>query len=456
VAPQGSSHVARVRLRSAKGKRKREPFLALSFRRRSQHAAPLTATPPVVKLNPNGRPRDSFDLVVIGAGLIGLATADAFLRRNPKARVALFEKEPQLGLHQSGRNSGVVHAGLYYPAGSLKATLCREGRAALLEFADEHSIPYSVSGKLVVALDESEFPRLEELWRRGEANGLTGLRDLSRGDLIKVEPHVAGARALHVPETAVIDFRLVAEALAARVTSNGANLFFGEEVLGVGDVGSRTTVRTGNRSVGASLVIACAGLQADRVAALTGSASDAYRVVPFRGDFYALSPEAAGLVNGLIYPVPDPAFPFLGVHFTRRVDGQVWAGPNAVPALAREGYGRASIDARDARDLLGYPGTWRLARKYARTGIREIWRDTVKHAAVREMRRYLPSLTSDQVTHARPGVRAQVVKADGSLVDDFLIERAGNVVHVVNAPSPAATASLAIGEWIVRQASEAA
>ena len=230
------------------------------------------------------------------------------------------------------------------------------------------------------------------------------------------------------------------------------DLFFGDEVLGVDDLGSHTTVRTRRRSLAASLVIACAGLQADRVAALTGSASGAYRVVPFRGDFYALSAEAAGLVNGLIYPVPDPAFPFLGVHFTKRIDGEVWAGPNAVPAFAREGYGRASIDLRDARDLLGYPGTWRLARKYARTGLREIWRDTVKAAAVREMRRYLPSLRGDQVSYARPGVRAQVVKADGTLVDDFLIERTGNVVHVVNAPSPAATASLAIGDWIVRKA----
>ena len=403
-------------------------------------------------MNPNRRSHDSYDLAVIGAGLIGLATAAAYLKQHSEARVAVFEKETQLARHQSGRNSGVVHAGLYYPAGSLKATLCREGRVALLRFADDHSIPYSVSGKLVVALNESEFPRLEELWRRGHANGLTGLRDLSRRELVEIEPHVAGTRAIHVPETAVIDFRRVAETLAAEVERNGAEVFLGEEVLAVDEQGSRTAIRTPIRSATASLVIACAGIQADRVASLTGNASDNYRVVPFRGDFYALSPAAARRVNGLVYPVPDPAFPFLGVHFTRRIDGEVWAGPNAVPAFAREGYGRASVDLRDARDLLGYAGTWRLARKYARTGLREVWRDTVKLAAVREMKRYLPSLTSDEVSYARPGMRAQVVKADGSLVDDFLIERSGNVLHVVNAPSPAATASLAIGEWIVREA----
>ena len=319
-------------------------------------------------MNPDRRSHDSYDLVVIGAGLIGLATADAYLKQHSGARVAVFEKETQLARHQSGRNSGVVHAGLYYPAGSLKATLCREGRVALLRFADDHSIPYSVSGKLVVALDESEYPRLEELWRRGHANGLTGLRDLSRPELLEIEPHVAGARAIHVPETAVIDFRRVAETLAADVERNGGEVFLGEEVIAVDEQGSRTAVRTPVRRTTASIVIACAGIQADRVSSLTGSASDDYRVVPFRGDFYALSPRAARRVNGLVYPVPDPAFPFLGVHFTRRIDGEVWAGPDAVPAFAREGYGRASVDLRDARDLLGYGGTWRLARKYAHTG----------------------------------------------------------------------------------------
>jgi L-2-hydroxyglutarate oxidase LhgO len=399
--------------------------------------------------------RNAYDLAVIGAGLIGLATARAYLKRHPTARVAVLEKEAELARHQSGRNSGVVHAGLYYPDGSLKATLCREGRAALLQFADEHSIPYAVTGKVVVALDETEFSRLDELARRGRANELVGLRELNRRELVEIEPHVAGARGLHVPETAVIDFRLVAQALAQDVEDRGGDVLFGQEIVGLEVHGSHCALQSRDRTLTSTLVIGCAGLQADRVASLTGGARTDYKVVPFRGDFYALAREARPLVNGLIYPVPDPAFPFLGVHFTRRIDGEVWAGPNAVPAFAREGYGRASVNLRDAGALLGYPGTWRLARRYARTGLREIWRDTVKLAAVREMRRYLPALRGRDVSYARPGVRAQVLKTDGSLVDDFLIERTGAVLHVVNAPSPAATASLAIGDWIVREATGA-
>ena len=392
-----------------------------------------------------------YDLAVIGGGLIGLATARAYLLRRPDARIVVLEKEPELARHQSGRNSGVVHAGLYYPAGSLKATLCREGRAALLRFADEHSIPYEITGKLVVALGADELPRLEELGRRGRANGLEGLRELGAAELREVEPHVAGIRALHVPETAVIDFRLVAKAIADDIEQAGGDVLLGREVTRIEERGPRRVLRTrSGEEVDTALVVACAGLQADRVAALTGTSSRDYRIAPFRGGFYTLAPEARRLVKGMIYPVPDPSFPFLGVHFTRRIDGEVWAGPNAVPALAREGYGRTSVDLRDARDLLGYRGMWRLALRYSRTGAGEIWRDAVKAAAVRQMRRYLPELEARHVSHGRAGMRAQVVTKEGSLVDDFLIERDGAVAHVVNAPSPAATASLAIGEWIVR------
>jgi L-2-hydroxyglutarate oxidase LhgO len=383
---------------------------------------------------------------VIGGGLIGLATARAYLQRRPGARVVVLEKEPELARHQSGRNSGVVHAGLYYPAGSLKATLCREGRAALLRFADEHSIPYEITGKLVVALGPEELPRLEELGRRGRANGLEGLRELVADELREIEPHVAGVRALHVPETAVIDFRLVAKVMANDIEQAGGEVLLRREVTRIEERGPRSVLRTNSgEEVDSALVVACAGLQADRVAALTASASREYRIAPFRGGFYTLAPEARRLVNGMIYPVPDPSFPFLGVHFTRRIDGEVWGGPNAVPALAREGYARTSVDLRDARDLLGYGGMWRLARRYARTGAGEIWRDVVKAAAVRQMQRYVPELETRHVSHGRAGMRAQVVTRKGSLVDDFLIERDGGVVHVVNAPSPAATASLAIG-----------
>jgi L-2-hydroxyglutarate oxidase LhgO len=399
---------------------------------------------------------DSYDLVVIGGGLIGLATARAYLLRRPGARVAVLEKEPKLAQHQSGRNSGVVHAGLYYPPESLKARLCREGRRALLGFADEHSIPYVVRGKLVVAVAEAELRRLEELARRGRANGL-GLRELEADELREIEPYAAGIRALHVPETAVIDFRRVAEALAEEVRRAGGSVLLGHEVTSVEERRSRRVLVTrAGHTVETAFVVACAGLQADRVAALTAPSSPEVRITPFRGSFYTLAPAARALVNGLIYPVPDPAFPFLGVHFTRRIDGEVWAGPNAVPAFAREGYRRLSMNVGDVRDLLGFPGLRHLARAYFRTGAAEIWRDVVKRAAVEEMRRYLPELQNRHVSHGRSGVRAQVLRRDGSLVDDFLIEQHRSTLHVLNAPSPAATACLAIGDWIAREAIAAA
>lgn len=393
------------------------------------------------------------DLVVVGGGLIGLATASSYLDRHPSARVAVLEKERELALHQSGRNSGVVHAGLYYPAGSQKALLCRRGRSALLRFADEHAVPYEVCGKLVVALDASELPRLDELHRRGTANGVAGLRALGAEELREVEPAVAGLRALHVPETAVIDFRLVAAALAAAIESRGGRVLLAQAVVALDQrPGGLQLVRS---AAGLELetrsVVCCAGLQADRLAGAAGRGAGDYRVVPFRGDFYELAAPARPLVRGLVYPVPDPAFPFLGVHFTRRIDGAVWAGPNAVPSFAREGYSRRAIDLRDARDLLAYPGVWRLARRYARTAARELWRDLVKRAAVREMQRYLPALERRDVSYGPSGMRAQVLRRDGTLVDDFVLERRDGVLHVVNAPSPAATASLAIGAWVASE-----
>ena len=398
------------------------------------------------------RSADAYEVVVVGAGLLGLATARAFLRRAPGARVVVLEKETELARHQSGRNSGVVHAGLYYPAGSLKAKLCREGRAALLGLADEHGIPYAVPGKLVVAVDEGELPRLDELERRGTANGLRGLRRLGKAELREIEPHVRGVQALHVPETAVIDFRTVTRAYAADVERLGGEVLLGRHVVAIEKRGTRQVLRTGiGEWFEARRTVACAGLQSDRVARLSGAQQRRHRIAPFRGDFYVLAPEAARLVRGLVYPVPNPAFPFLGVHFTRRIDGEVWAGPNAVPAFAREGYGRYSVSGRDAWDLLSFPGLWRLARRYAATGAAEIWRDTVKHAAVGEMRRYVPELEARHVSFGPAGVRAQALARDGTLVDDFLLEHDESVLHVLNAPSPGATASLAIGERIAAQ-----
>jgi L-2-hydroxyglutarate oxidase LhgO len=397
-------------------------------------------------------PRGKYDLIVVGGGLIGLATARALLMRHRDLRLVVVEKERELAAHQSGRNSGVVHAGLYYAAGSLKAQLCREGREALLRFAEERGIPYRVCGKLVVAVDWRELPRLEELRRRGSANGLRGLRELGPREIREIEPHAVGVRALYVPETAVIDFRAVTRAYADDVLALGGELATGHEVVGVWSDGRRSSVYLQSEErLDARAVVACAGVQSDRVAALSGKRPHERRIAPFRGDFFVLSERARALVRALIYPVPDPTFPFLGVHFTRRIDGEVWAGPNAVPALAREGYGRLSVDLRDARELLGFPGFWRLARRYAATGATEIWRDVVKRSAVKAMRRYVPELDGGDVEFGPAGVRAQVLLRDGTLVDDFVLERNDRILHVVNAPSPAATASLAIG---LRLASE--
>jgi L-2-hydroxyglutarate oxidase len=393
------------------------------------------------------------DVLVIGGGLVGLATARAILVDRPEASVVVLEKEHAIAQHQSGRNSGVIHSGLYYPAGSLKAQLCREGREALLAYSEEHGIPYRLSGKLVVAVEESELPRLAELRRRGEANGLQGLRELAPGEWHDLEPHVVGVRALHVPETGEIDYRVVAAAYANDVRRFGGRIELGEEVASL-DV-RRSDVVVGTRSgrtVVAGKVVACAGLQSDRLAALTGHDRRARRIAPFRGDYIVLQGEGQGFVRAHVYPVPDPAFPFLGVHFSRRLDGEVWAGPNAVPSLAREGYRRLALDARDAVDMVAYPGLWRLARRYLRTGLAEIVRDVSLGASLRQMRRYIPALERRHLRVGPCGIRAQVLDADGGLVDDFVLERDGNVLHVVNAPSPAATASLAIGARLAREA----
>jgi L-2-hydroxyglutarate oxidase LhgO len=401
-----------------------------------------------------GSPANS-DLLVIGAGLVGLATARAFLLDHPGASVVVLDKEHAIAQHQSGRNSGVIHSGLYYAAGSLKAQLCREGRESLLAYAEERGIPYRLTGKLVVAVDDAELPRLEELRRRGEANGLKGLRDLEPGGWRDLEPHVVGLRALHVPETGAIDFRAVAASYAEDVRMLGGRIDTGEEVTRIAPRPGDVVVGTrSGRTLVAGKVVACAGVQSDRVAALTGNERRARRIAPFRGDYYVLSGPARELVRTHVYPVPDPAFPFLGVHFTRRMDGEVWAGPNAVPALAREGYGRLSLDVRDAADLLAYRGLWRLARRYARTGAAEIVRDVSRSAAVRQMRRYIPALERRHVRFGPSGIRAQVLDVSGALVDDFVLERDGHVLHVVNAPSPAATASLAIGQRLARELAE--
>jgi L-2-hydroxyglutarate oxidase len=392
------------------------------------------------------------DVVVIGAGLVGLATAMALLRDRPALRLTVLDKASTVAAHQSGHNSGVLHAGLYYQPGSLKARFCRDGRQALLGFADEHAIPYRLTGKLVVAVHERENERFEALAQRGRANGLA-VRELSPAEFAEFEPNVRAIRALHVPESGVIDFRRVAAAYAEVVTAAGGTIRCGAAVRAIVATPEGYRVETADGDAFPTrYVIACAGLQADRIAAMTQHASGAYRIVPFRGDYYTFRPAARELVRGLVYPVPDPAFPFLGVHFTRGVDGALRAGPNAVPALAREGYGRFSVNGRDLLDTLRFPGFRRLARSYTRTGAREIWRDWVKPAFVADMRRYLPMVSARDVTLGPSGIRAQCLTRAGALVDDFLIEESAGVIHVLNAPSPAATASIVIGRHLAGRA----
>lgn len=396
----------------------------------------------------DGRP---FDLAVIGGGIVGLATSYQILRRHPQVRLSILEKEADLALHQSGHNTGVIHAGIYYRPGSLKARLCREGKAELEIFAGEHGIPFRRCGKLIVALDESETGRLSALRDRGIANGVDGLEEIGPERMKEIEPHVEGRRALYSPGTGVIDFRRVALAIASEVRSRGGEILTRREVLGIREAGDACTLQTTSGDVRARGVISCAGLHSDRVAAMTGDGGDPV-IVPFRGDYYTFRPEARRLVRALINPVPDPQFPFLGVHFTRREDGEVWAGPNAVLAFAREGYSLGKVSPRDLAGTLSYPGFWKLITKYARTGIREMWRDAIKAAFVRALQRYLPELKSDDLIAGPSGVRAQALDRRGGLLDDFAFSETRRVLHVRNAPSPAATSSLAIGRFLAEKA----
>lgn len=399
---------------------------------------------------PDGRP---LDVAVIGAGLVGLATAHRLLERRPDLRLAILEKEDEVAAHQSGHNSGVVHAGIYYPPGSLKARLCREGKADLEAFCAEQGVPLEKVGKLIVALDDAEGARLEELLARGTANGVSGLELVDRARMAEIEPHAAGVRALWSPTTAVVDFRAVAAALARVVAERGGTLLMRHEVTAIERQGDGLVIRTGRGDVRTRSLIACAGLWSDRVAHLSGDAeADPLRIVPFRGDYYSLSDDARELVRGLIYPVPRPGFPFLGVHLTRRVDGEVWAGPNAVLAFSRSGYRRRDVSLRDLGGTLADPGFLRLAARFVGIGAGEMWRDVSKGAFFGEVQRYLPGLRIEQLRPGPSGVRAQAVRRDGTMLDDFDVAASPRILHVRNAPSPAATACLAIGAELAARA----
>ncbi len=392
------------------------------------------------------------DVAIAGGGLVGLGTALALAGRGLK--VAVLEAEDRVAAHQSGHNSGVIHSGLYYKPGSLKARLCVEGARALYRFCAEEGVAHQRCGKLVVATRPDELPRLDELERRGAANGLIGVRRLGPEEIREIEPHAAGIAALHVPETGIADYPAVARAMARRIEARGGRVATGARVRAVRRDGPGLVVETALGAVAAGLLVNCAGLQADRVARLCG-ADPGLRILPFRGEYYQLTPERRGLVRGLIYPVPDPRFPFLGVHLTLMVNGGVEAGPNAVLALKREGYRWRDVSLRDAAGIAAWPGFWRLAARFWRTGVYEVRRSAMKSLFLRDLQRLVPELQSSDLRRAGSGVRAQALDAKGRLVDDFHVVRGERAIHVLNAPSPAATASIRIGEEIAAMAVEA-
>jgi (S)-2-hydroxyglutarate dehydrogenase len=387
------------------------------------------------------------DYLVVGGGIVGLATAWALQCRAPKARLLVVDKERDWALHQTGRNSGVLHSGIYYRPGSLKAKLCREGRTAMVVFCREHGIAHELCGKVIVATRDTELPMLEQLLARGRENGLE-LESLEREQVRELEPEVNCRRGIRVPATGIVDFRAVCLKLVELLRAGGAELALNLEVKRIQRGSNRIRVITPAGEWETRVLVNCAGLQSDRVASMDGLALPA-RIVPFRGEYYELAPERRYLVRSLIYPVPNPEFPFLGVHFTRMIDGSVHAGPNAVLSLKREGYSRTAFAWRDAWSTLGYGGFWRLARRHAGEAFREMHRSFSKPAFVRSLQELVPSVRAEDLLPAAPGVRAQALRPDGGLVDDFLIVHAPGAVHVLNAPSPAATAALEIGRRIV-------
>lgn len=390
-----------------------------------------------------------FDVVIVGGGIVGLAAAREILTRRPGTSLAVLDKEPSIGVHQTGHNSGVIHSGIYYAPGSLKAKLCTRGARLMYEFCERHDVPTDRCGKLIVATAGTELPALDELYRRGTANGVPGLEMVGPAGIREHEPHCTGIRAIWSPATGIVDFSRVTGAIAGDVTRLGGEILTGHPVVGLTARAGSISVMTGQGEFTATRVLTCAGLQSDRVAMLSGAPEEP-RIVPFRGDYWQLRPQWRHLARNLIYPVPDPKFPFLGVHFTRRIsDDSVWLGPNAVLALAREGYRRSALRPGDLTQTLRYPGFRRMARKYWRTGAAEVYRDLSKRAFVAACQRFIPELTHTNVMPGPSGVRAQSVARDGGLVDDFIINVQGSqLMHVRNAPSPAATSCLAIGQLI--------
>lgn len=387
------------------------------------------------------------DWCVVGGGLVGLATARALLARRPGARVVVLEKEPAVGRHQSSHNSGVLHAGLHYQPGSLKARLAVEGIRRMTAFCREHAIAHEICGKLVVATNDAEAARLKALAERGRLNGLSRLRWVERDQIAEYEPHARGVAALHVPEEGIADFPAVAAALARLAETDGGVVVTGAGVRAMARMHGSWQVETTAGKIDARYVVTCAGLHADRVARLAG-ARPGLSIVPFRGEYYRLRADRRGLIRNLVYPVPDPSLPFLGVHFTRTVHGDIEAGPNAMLALAREAYRRTDWSARDVAEALAFPGLWRFLARYPRVSAAELGRTFSRSAFARALAHLVPETTTDDLVPAGAGVRAQAMAADGSLIHDFVFLEGEGALHVLNAPSPAATACLVIGEEI--------
>ena len=396
----------------------------------------------------------TYDIAIIGGGIVGLATARALLERAPSLTLALCEKEAQLGTHQTGHNSGVIHSGIYYKPGSFKARLCVEGARSMVEFCEAHAIKYDRCGKVIVATSDEELPRLRTLYERGVANGVPGVAMIDAGRVREIEPHVRAVAGIHSPNTAIVDYSEVTAALGRDLVARGVTIEYRFPVSAITRIkGGGVAVSTQQHTITARRIVNCAGLYSDVVARLAGAAPDV-QIVPFRGEYYFLRPERESLVRGLIYPVPDPAFPFLGVHFTRTIHGEVEAGPNAVLAFAREGYRFTRVRPRELAGTLRFPGFWAMARKYWRVGAYEMHRSLSKKKFVESLQRLVPDLKAEDIAPGGAGVRAQAVRADGTLLDDFSIVSTPDAIHVLNAPSPAATASLAIGRHIAALAAE--
>lgn len=388
----------------------------------------------------------SYDIIIIGGGIVGLATGLFIGRRFPQYKILILEKENQVAYHQTGHNSGVIHSGIYYKPGSFKAQFTKAGNQSMVEFCREHQLPHEVCGKVIVATQEGELPLLENLFKRGQDNGLK-VKKLSMEEVKEYEPHVQCLAGIYVPTSGIVSYKLVCQKYAKLIGEQGGEIKFEHWVTGIISEAKGHTLETNQGNFSTRFLINCGGLQSDRLAKMAGVVPKA-KIVPFRGEYYELKPEKRYLVKGLIYPVPNPAFPFLGVHFTRMIDGSIHAGPNAVLSLKREGYRKTDFDWGDFAEIMTYPGFWKLVGKHWQEGFQEIVRSFSKAAFVRSLQELIPEVTADDIIPNPAGVRAQALKNDGALVEDFLIEEGNNSLQVLNAPSPAATASLEIGKAI--------